>query len=163
VLLLCCVSISCANNKNENKTVTTENKSKPADPETVFDKLLGTWQSEGGKNFERWTSKDNGKYQSVVFSVKGSDTSWNEQAEIYREKDKWVFENMVKGQNEGKAVRFISVILNDSTVQFSNPLHDFPTDVHYTVSGANTVNAFIIGPNSKGGRDTIPFNYTRVQ
>jgi len=25
------------------------------------------------------------------------------------------------------------------------------------------LNAFIIGPNNKGGKDTIPFNYTRIK
>ena len=69
----------------------------------------------------------------------------------------------MKGQNDGKAIKFTSIILNEKTVQFSNPQHDFPTDINYTVADANTVNAFIIGPNNKGGKDTIPFNYTRLK
>lgn len=154
-------------------TASCNNQSKPADAATdekpavtktgqpVFEKLTATWKSEDGKSFERWTKGEDGTYTSVVFSVKGTDTSWNEQARIYPENGQWVFENTVKNQNEGKSVKFISSILTDNTVQFSNPAHDFPTDVHYTVTDSNTVNAFIIGPNSKGGRDTIPFNYTR--
>ncbi len=116
-----------------------------------------------GKSFERWTKKDDGTYQSVAFSVKGNDTSWNEVANIYPENDQWVFENTVKGQNDGKAVKFISSLLDENMVQFSNPAHDFPTDVNYTVFGADAVNAFIVGTNNKGGKDTIPFSYTRIK
>ena len=158
------INITACNDKgskSEDTTVTatpgTETK------ELVFDKLIGTWQSEDGKSFEQWTKNDNGTYQSRAFSVKGTDTSWNEEANIYRENDNWIFENTVRGQNDGKAVKFISTILNDKTVQFSNPQHDFPTDVNYTLPDANTVNAIIIGPDNKGGKDTIPFNYTRLK
>jgi Domain of unknown function (DUF6265) len=154
--LTVCIT-SC--NDTESKPETTP----PPDKQLVFDKLTGTWQSEDGKSFERWTKNDDGSFRSVTFSVKENDTSWNEQAYIYPEKDKWVFENIVKGQNDGKAVKFISSSLSENSVQFSNPAHDFPTDVNYTVANANTVNAFIIGPNKNGGKDTIPFNYTRVK
>lgn len=147
--------------KTENTTVTAPPNSETR--ELVFDKLVGTWKSEDGKSFEQWTKNANDTYQSRAYSVKGTDTSWNEQANIYRENDNWIFENTVKGQNDGKAVKFTSTILNDKTVQFSNPQHDFPTDVNYTLRDANTVNAFIIGPDNKGGKDTIPFNYTRLK
>lgn len=128
----------------------------------VFEKLLGTWQSEDGRSFERWKKNDDGTYRSDVYSLKGSDTSWNEQAHIYPENNQWVFENTVKGQNDGKSVKFTSIILTDNRVQFSNPAHDFPTDVNYTLPDQNTINAFIIGPNNNGGKDTIPFNSKRV-
>ena len=69
----------------------------------------------------------------------------------------------MKGQNEGKAVKFTSTFLNETSVQFSNPAYDFPTDINDTVTDANTIRAFIVGPNNKGGKDTIPFNYIRVK
>jgi len=149
---------ACNNSKTESTPQATSAKT-----DLVFDKLLGTWQNEDGSGLERWTKKEDGSFQYVAFSVKGSDTSWNENASIYRENDKWIFENTVKGQNDGKAVKFTSSFLSDSSVQFSNPAHDFPTDVNYTVINANSVRAFIVGPNSKGGKDTIPFNYARVK
>jgi hypothetical protein len=130
----------------------------------IFDKLTGTWKSANGKSFERWTKKEDGTFQSVTFRVKGTDTSWIENARIYPHRDdKWVFENTVKGQNDGKSVKFVSSWLNENSVQFSNPAHDFPTDINYTVIDPNTVHAFIIGPNNKGGKDTIHFSYTRVK
>src|SRR5258705_6129135 len=159
VIAFVLVAIIAACNSPESKSGEVPKASQPL----VFVKMIGTWQGEDGRSFERWTKKDDGNLQSVAFSVKGSDTSWNEQARIYPENDKWIFENTVKGQNEGKAVKFTSSLLNENSVQFSNPAHDFPTDVNYTIVDANTVHAFIIGPNEKGGKDTIHFNYKRFQ
>lgn len=129
----------------------------------VLDKLVGTWQSKNGKNFETWTKAGNGNYAAAAYSVRGKDTSWNEQASIYPKDNNWVFENTVRGQNDGKTITFTSSLINENSIQFSNPEHDFPTDVNYTIADENTLHAFIIGPNSKGGKDTIPFNYTRVK
>ena len=152
--------IAC--NNTDSSTTKKSSNSNPAQQQSVFDKLNGTWRNEDGKSFERWTKNENGSYRSVGFSIKGKDTSWNEQADIYQENDNWIFENTVKGQNNGKPVKFTSSLLNENSVQFSNPAHDFPTDINYTVTGVNIVRAFIVGPNNKGGKDTIPFNFKRV-
>ncbi len=162
LLLSLCPVLSC-----NNKQATTNKEENKTNPETntqhlVFDKLVGTWQSEDGKSFERWSKNTNGTYQSVAYSIKGKDTSWNEQASIYPENGNWIFENTVKGQNDGKAIKFTSSQLSISHVRFSNPGHDFPTDIHYAVADRNKLNAFIVGPNDKGGKDTIPFNFTRL-
>jgi hypothetical protein len=158
--------IACGNQEGNTETVN-DSAGKPAVVSStpsllVFDKLVGTWQNENGRDFEKWTKNEDGTFHSVVFSVKGTDTSWSEEANIYPEKDKWIFENTVKGQNDGKSTKFISILLNETTVQFSNPAHNFPTDVNYTVPDPYTVNAFIVGPDGKGGKDTIPFNYKKA-
>ena len=127
----------------------------------LFDRLTGTWQHSNGRSFERWTNESVGRYRAVVFSVKGSDTSWNEQADIYNEQGKWVFENTVQGQNDGRSIKFIESGISDTHVQFSNPAHDFPTDVNYRLVDANTLEAFIIGPGDNGNKDTIRFHYKR--
>ena len=157
-----CVFLTACNDPAES-----EKKAEPATIQKpkllVFDKLIGLWKSEDGKSFEQWTKNDNGTFQSRAYSIKGTDTSWNEQANIYPENNNWIFENTVKNQNDGKAIKFTSIILTEITVQFSNPQHDFPTDINYTLPDANTINAFIVGPNNKGGKDTIPFNFTRIK
>jgi hypothetical protein len=163
VLLSAILLLNCNNETASVAETETAANAKPSPPTSVFEKLVGTWKSENGRSFERWTRNSDGTYRADVYSIKGTDTSWNEQARIYPEYSKWVYENIVKNQNDGKAVRFTSILLNDNSVQFSNPAHDFPTDVNYTLPDMNTLHAFIIGPNSKGGRDTIPFNSTRVQ
>ena len=164
MLFLPYIIISCNNNSVK---PTEEIKATPDSNEVsttlVFDQLVGTWQSEDGKTFERWTKINDETYSSVVYSIKDNDTSWNEEGKVYPENKIWIFENLVKGQNSGKSIRFSSTLLNDKTVQFSNPAHDFPTDINYTLPDRNTINAFIVGPNSKGGKDTIPYNYKRVK
>jgi hypothetical protein len=130
-------------------------------PPPVFEKLLGTWQLEDGKTYERWKRNDDGTYRSDVYKLKGADTSWNERAHIYPENGQWIFENRINGQNDDKSVKFTSSKLTDNSVQFSNPAHDFPTDVNYTISDQNTVNAFIVGANARGGKDTIPYKSKR--
>ncbi|HET6768679.1 MAG TPA: hypothetical protein VFH08_14805 [Chitinophagaceae bacterium] len=158
------MNIAACNDTTGGAEKTTEAVAAPTETkELVLDKLVGLWKSEDGMSFEQWDKNADSTYQTRAYSIKGLDTSWNEQASIYPKNDSWIFENTVKGQNDGKAVKFTSTILNERTVQFSNPQHDFPTDVNYTVSDANTLNAFIIGPNKRGGKDTIPFNYTRIK
>ena len=154
---------ACNDNPGEQERSTEATTPNTETKQLIFDKLVGTWKNDDGKSFEQWTKKENGTFEYLAYSIKGIDTSWNEYATIYPENSNWVFENTVKGQNDGKAVKFSSTLFNETTVQFSNPQHDFPTDINYTVPDANTVNAFIVGPNSKGGKDTIPFNYIRVK
>jgi hypothetical protein len=163
ILLSTILLLNCNNETASVAETETAVSDEPTPPPQVFEKLVGTWQNENGRGFERWQRNGDGTYRSDAYSIKGADTSWNEQARIYSENSKWIFENIVKNQNDGKAVKFTSILLTDNSVQFSNPAHDFPTDVNYTLTDQNTLHAFIIGPNSKGGRDTIPFNSRRVQ
>lgn len=146
-----------AETKKDSSTVTET----PVAP--VFDKLLGTWQNTGDQSYERWTRNQDGSYSTVVFKVNGKDTTFMESNSVYRENGKWTSENKASGQNDGKSVKFVEAAMTANTIHFSNPAHDFPTDIHYTIVDATTVNAYIVGPNNKGGKDTIPFNYTRVQ
>jgi hypothetical protein len=163
-----CILISC-NNDTDKTPDASENKKDSANTNPqptgslLFDKLVGLWQNEEDKSFERWTKNNDGTFTAAAFKVKGTDTSWTEQIRIYPEGSNWIYEPTVKDQNAGKAVKFTSSQLSDNNVQFSNPAHDFPTDINYTIANANTVNAFIVGPNAKGGKDTIPFNFTRIQ
>jgi len=163
ILSLLIVITACNDEKNEQEKSAEATPVSSESKQLVFDKLVGLWKNPEADNFEQWIKNSDGTYRSKGFSVKGADTSWNEQASIFSENNNWVFENTVKGQNDGKAVKFTSTIFNDKTVQFSNPQHDFPTDINYTVVDANTVNAFIVGPNKNGGKDTIPFNFIRIK
>ena len=163
--LLSALLLSSCNNEEPSvpaEKVSPKNSLPPV-KELVFKKLVGTWKSIESDNFERWTENPDGTYHAVAFSVKAKDTSWNEDARIYPQGDNWIFENKVKNQNNGQTVAFTSTILAEDQVQFSNPQHDFPTDVNYRFVNPNKLNAFIVGPNEKGGKDTIPFAFKRVE
>lgn len=158
-----CLIIIGAGCNNPGESSPIEKDVSASSSSVIFDKLIGTWENENGKSFEQWIKNPDGTFNSKVFSVKGMDTSYNEEASIYKENENWVFENRVKNQNDGKAVKFTSTQLSNSSVQFSNPAHDFPTDVNYTVVDSVTVNAFVIGPAASGGKDTFYFNYHKVK
>jgi hypothetical protein len=155
--------LACSSNSPERANTSSETTEPIKEKPLVFDKLVGTWQNEDGKSFERWTRNPDGTYASVVYVLNGKDTAFQERAGIYEDHGVWVFENTVSGQNDGNAVKFTAGILNERTVQFSNPAHDFPNDINYTLPDDNTVNAFIVGKNRQGGKDTIPFNYKRIK
>lgn len=129
----------------------------------VFDKLVGLWKRQNGRSFELWQKNSDGSFQSSSFRLKGTDTSWTERGRVYPDGDAWIYENVVAGQNDGRAIRFRSIFLTEKTVQFSNPAHDFPTDINYTLRDHDSLHAFIIGPNKTNGRDTIPFDFIRVK
>ena len=161
LFLLVAAGMACNNSATQDAE---KNNTPSTDPgQLLFDRLVGTWQQEDGKSFERWTKNADGTYRSDGFTIKDNDTSWNEQASIYADNKHWIFENTVKNQNGGKAIRFTSTLMNENSVQFSNPAHDFPTDINYTLANATTLRAFIVGPNGKGGTDTIPFHFTKLK
>jgi hypothetical protein len=165
IFILACTLGACNSQQGDNAATTNDSASTVTKHpvETVFDKLVGTWQNTGDKSFERWTKNENGSYRTVVYELKGSDTIYKEDNQVYQENGKWVSENKVSGQNDGRSVKFTESQMTTNSFQFSNPSHDFPTDIHYDIIDANTVNAYIAGPNNKGGKDTIPFNFTRVK
>src|SRR5690348_13113628 len=89
------------NNQTKASGAAPDSKSSASSSELpLFEKLLGTWQNENGKSFERWTKTGDHTYHTAGFSVKGADTTWNEQANVYQENNNWVFEALVSNQND---------------------------------------------------------------
>lgn len=160
ISLAACGMIACGNSTETKTTPPPATDVLP--PTLIFDNLAGTWKMAGRESFERWTKNDDGNYRSVAFTVKGKDTLIQEQVSVYLQNDKWIFETLVSGQNAGQSVLFTSTAVTATDAEFSNPTHDFPSLIHYKVTG-DTLNAFIAGRNEKGGIDTIPFYYARVK
>lgn len=147
---------SCSDNK---AIVAEENDNVP----TVFAKLVGTWKNIDTDQFEKSDKINDTIFTSVVFSIKANDTIRTEEGIIYAKSDQWVFENKVSDQNKGKSVQFVSSILTDRTIQFTNPAHDSPVDIHYNITDPCCIKAFITGPGKKAKTDTINLNYKRVK
>ncbi|HVE60583.1 MAG TPA: hypothetical protein VNA26_02100, partial [Chitinophagaceae bacterium] len=71
ILVLLTIVTACNNQTKETENdAENSNRISPSANEKPFDKLVGTWQSEDGKTFERWSKNANGTYTSVAFSVK---------------------------------------------------------------------------------------------
>lgn len=150
---------ACGNNATK---TTSDNLSQEKLEEVIlFDRLIGLWKTKTKKLWALDKNAD-GSYLSVGFQVKNADTVFTEHVYVHRENGQWISENTVSGQNEGKAIKFTVVKLNQDIAHFSNPTHDFPTDIYYHLADDNILRAFIAGPNPSGNRDTIPFNFMRV-
>lgn len=129
-----------------------------SEKQIVFEKLIGTWQIEGENEFEKWSKNDDGTFSSVMYKVKEGDTTYLETVKIYKnEKSLWVYEPLVKGQNNGQPVSFTEVLLNETQVSFENQQHDFPKYIHYSLISPVKLEAFIAG-----GKDTVRFNFKRL-
>ncbi len=152
------VLAACKNNAQNQSTTTASAPSQTL----CFDRLLGLWQNVESKSYERWTKNGDGTYRSVGFKIVAMDTVYTERVDLRLVNGQWRSENTVVEQNEGKAVPFEVTKLTSDEVHFSNPKHDFPTDIHYRLADDNTIEAYIVGPNTTGGFDTIPFNFKRV-
>jgi hypothetical protein len=163
IVVLSALGLSSACGSKEKPTSSEGALQKNLQQEIIFDRLLGLWKNEEGSGFERWTMNADGSYFSVGFRVKDADTLYTERVHVHQEGNQWVSENTVTGQNEGKAIKFaVSQLIRDE-VHFSNPAHDFPTDIHYRLTDVNTITAYIAGPNETGGKDTIPFQFKRIE
>ena len=129
---------------------------------SVLDKLVGTWKNDDGIHFERWKKIDSTHFLSDVYTLKGADTTFLEKATVTFLKQHWIFENWVKGQNNEKHVVFKAKYLNTNHIAFLNPLHDFPTEIHYLLRSDSLLGAFIVGKSERNKLDTIRFNYERI-
>lgn len=147
-------------NENQDTAKTSENLVVESSQIILFDRLEGIWVNDNG-GFEQWKKNNDGTYDVAGFTVKASDTIRTEHAKVYQANGAWIFENTVEGQNDGKAIKFAAPAIVNDQVQFSNPAHDFPTDINYRLVDDTTLKAFIVGPNKTGGRDTIHFQFSR--
>lgn len=162
-IVLISILIACNSENNLSDKDQKSDNENALSGELLFEKLTGTWHNMDCSGFEKWQKNSDGTFQSAAYSIKGTDTTLNEEAKIYMENDKWVYEVTMAGQKDPKSVKFISVSLTETGVQFNNPTHDFPNDIAYNLESTNTLNAFIVGRNNKGGVDTIPFSFKRMQ
>jgi hypothetical protein len=73
------------------------------------------------------------------------DTVFYESIEIRHESTGLVYSPVVKDQNDGAAIDFLLMLLNDSTVQFENTEHDFPQKIVYSRFGDDSISATVSG------------------
>ncbi len=162
VAILVAISFGMAGcNENQDTAKTTENLVPESSQPLLFDRLEGIWVNSNGSGFEQWKKNNDSTYDVAGFTVKANDTTRTEYAKVYQENGGWVFENTVEGQNDGKSIKFAAPAIANDQVQFSNPAHDFPTDINYRLVDDTTLKAFIVGPNKTGGQDTIHFQFSR--
>jgi hypothetical protein len=128
----------------------------------VLNNLLGTWKLDDHVHVEIWDKIGKDKYRSRVFAVKNLDSTLEETAKVYLNNHAWIFETQVIDQNDGEKVQFKSNKITSNEIHFSNPGHDFPTDICYHLRSKSVLSAWIVGKNKRKENDTIFFNYQRI-
>jgi Domain of unknown function (DUF6265) len=126
----------------------------PSQPKDPFGKFTGTWKREGKEMYEVWENGRNGSYRSYMYSLRNGDTTIQEKVETYRDGGAWVY--AVTGAGNDTTVRFRSALVTDSSAVFTNPLHDFPQEIHYRLESPRRLRAFIVG-----GKDTVRFDFQK--
>ena len=111
--------------------------------------MLGHWvnKSDLVKLHETWTKVDAKKYQGISYSITNSDTTIFEKMEIVLISDSMFFIATVINENNNLPVRFYCTKNTESTIEFKNPEHDFPTKIKYTLLKKDLLVAVVSGAN----------------
>jgi hypothetical protein len=111
------------------------------------DWLLGKWgnTSSDGELTESWQKANDSVYNGESYFISGKDTLFSETIVISDVNGKMVYTPTVKGQNDEKPVRFDMTSINDSTIVFGNPAHDYPTKIVYNKISTDSLVAEISG------------------
>jgi hypothetical protein len=122
--------------------------------------LQGCWELSSGQRTveEQWMAPRGGVMIGMGRTVRGGALVEYESVVIRQQGDRLAYEAHPSG--EPSAV-FLSSTLNESTVVFENPQHDFPQKVGYQRSGAGSLLAWVEG-TEKGQTRRIEFPYKRV-
>ncbi len=95
--------------------------------------LIGNWQKQTKKEIltESWQKLDDSTLVGQSYFIDGVDTLSSESIRIEQRNRKLFYIPTVKGQNNGMVVNFNLTSVNDSSLIFENPEHDFPQKITY--------------------------------
>ena len=125
--------------------------------------LAGLWKMETGRGtiYEEWKITGNNKLSGRSFRVNNTDTMVFEKLEIYLHDGKIIYSPVVRNQNNGQAVPFALVAVNDKQYVFENKEHDYPQRIIYNLVSEDSVHARIEGTRNGQERGS-DFKYSRV-
>jgi glyoxylase-like metal-dependent hydrolase (beta-lactamase superfamily II) len=126
-------------------------------PESRLSWLLGCWQMtrRGSTIEERWSVAPDGSLSGRGRTLRDGTVVDSEVVTITARGDTLVYTANPAGQAQAL---FLAPTATDTSVNFTNPAHDFPTRVSYRRAGAMGLTAEIAGAGS-GGERVIPFPY----
>lgn len=143
--------IACSSNKNENSN-------KPVSYTGYdFDFLLGEWNrtndEEGKKTFENWKKENDSTYIGVSFTLKDSDTIWQENTILSPIDGIWYYQVKMRGDKESTNFKVIDYENNSFTSE--NKQNEFPKTIRYWKKD-QTLNAEIADDEIK-----VPFVFEK--
>lgn len=124
--------------------------------------ICGDWflVNSKGTTYENWKKLNDSTLFAESFFVSGKDTTILEKITIEIRLGKLYYIPIVNNQNNQQAVYFTNTFLNNSTMVFSNPTHDFPQEIKYEKIGVDSIKASISGLYN-GNYKIISFPYSR--
>lgn len=106
-----------------------------------FEWLLGTWkrtnEKQGIQTFEYWKKIDKDHYKGLGFTMKRSDTIWQESLNLVKKKGFWNFK--VKLQNASEETVFKVTSIEQKGFVCENKQNEFPKKIAYKRSGNNLI------------------------
>ncbi len=134
-------------------------QSNPPEHHKFFNKMIGEWQMKDKPVIEKWTQKD-GNYSSEVIVTSGGDEMITEEIRIIENENGVFYEAHVADQNQGGAVLFKLISLEEDKIIFENKTHDFPQRITYNLIDKDELVATIEGIID-GQSKLIDFKYFR--
>ena len=123
--------------------------------------LAGCWQLAEGQRrvVEQWTDDRGGLMLGTSRTFRGESVVEYEFSAIRADSaGRLTFEAHPARQ---APATFAAASINDTSMTFTNPAHDFPTSISYARRGGDSAIATIEGPGSAGPR-RIVFAYRRI-
>ena len=123
-----------------------------------FDWLLGTWkrtnEAEGLQTFEHWRKINDNKLVAIGFTLKESDTVWQESIKLIKTEDQWNY--IVELQDAKTPTVFKVTKIEMASFTCENPDNEFPKKIRYTKveKGINAV--------TSGDGKVILFQFVRT-
>lgn len=124
--------------------------------------LSGSWGSSDSTSVstETWAKKNDSTFSGHSFTIAGSDTVFNEWISLEERAGKLNYVVTVKNQNGELPVAFAMTSMDEKSVVFENPMHDFPQRIAYTRVNADSLYAEI-SATQEGKTIAVPYPMKR--
>jgi hypothetical protein len=136
------------------------------DPKSSFNELSvleGRWKmklEEGSSIEEVWKKENDTLYKGYSYEVNKGDTVITELIDLYVSNLQIFYVPTTYGQNDGNPVAFKLTSREGGVFNFTNPDHDFPNLISYSVIDRNHIIATVSG-DVEGTTRALDFDYYR--
>lgn len=109
--------------------------------------LIGKWGSTSAEGVlsENWVKINDSVYKGETYFVVKNDTVFSESVKLEEANGKLAYIVTVPDQNNAKPVRFDMTSINNDSIVFENPQHDYPNKLKYTKVTNDSIVAQIYG------------------
>ncbi len=127
-----------------------------------LESLEGMWKMslDSSSVEEVWRKENDTLYKGYSYEVSGTDTVITELIELYLSNNEVYYVPTTYGQNDGNPVAFKLTSRQGGVFNFTNPDHDFPNLISYSVIDRNHIIATVSG-DVEGTTRALDFDYYR--